>query len=152
MRIGFEAARMLDGIMTHRRHPRAPLFIPPRDIFVRRSTDFIAAANPHVAAALRFLHAPEREIPTMKKLLQHLQVSRQWLDQQFKSAIGRTPSRQIRELKLARARTLLLQSHLSVHEIAHRCGFSHPENLTRFLHDQTGLSARQLRNRHPFIT
>jgi LacI family transcriptional regulator len=148
MRMGFEAARMLDGIMTNRRRPRGPVWVPPREIVVRRSTDFIAAANPHVAQALRFIHAREREIPTVKSLLQHIGVSRQWLDLQFKESIGRTPSEEIRRVKLARARTLLLETHLSVQEIARRCGFSYAENLTRFLHDQVGMSPRELRERH----
>jgi LacI family transcriptional regulator len=147
-RIGFDAARMLDGIMAKRRHPRAPVWIPPRDLVVRRSTDFIAAADPRVAAALRFIHAPEREIPTVKSLLQHIHVSRQWLDLQFKAAIGHTPSEEIRRVKLARAKNLLLTTHLTVHEIARRCGFSYAENLTRFLHDQLGVSPRQFRDRH----
>jgi LacI family transcriptional regulator len=150
MRMGFEAARMLDGLMAKRRKPRGPVWIPPREVVVRRSTDFIAAANPHVAAGLRFIHAAEREISTVKSLLQHIGVSRQWLDLQFKEAIGRTPSEEIRRVKLARARTLLLQTHLSVHEIARRCGFSYAENLTRFLQDQVGMSPRELRERHRF--
>jgi LacI family transcriptional regulator len=146
-RIGFEAARLLDGHMTGRRHSKRRLLIAPREIVVRRSTDLIAVDNPQVAAALRRIHADDPRSLNMKTILAEARVSRQWLDRQFKELLGRTPSEEIRQRKLQEARKLLLQTHLPIREIAIRCGFTQGENLTRFFTECMGVSPTEFRKR-----
>jgi LacI family transcriptional regulator len=148
--IGFEAARLLDALM-HRRRRGMTLKIAPREVVVRRSTDFIAIENPRVAAALRHISTTEAEHLDMKGLLRQAGVSRQWLERQFRQAIGTTPSQEIRRKKLASARSLLLETHLSVQAIAMRSGFTQGENLSRFFRDQIGISPREFRRKHGFV-
>jgi LacI family transcriptional regulator len=150
-RIGFEAARLLDGLMHRRRRPESVLKIAPRDVMVRRSTDFIAIENPQVAAALRFISTTDAAHLDIKGLLRHIPVSRQWLDRKFRESIGTTPSEEIRRRKLAVARSLLLDTHLSVQLVAVRCGFTQGENLSRFFKEHLGLSPREYRRRHGFV-
>lgn len=148
-RIGFEAARLLHGLMTSRRKPRSALLIPPREIVVRRSTDAIAVHHDEkIAAALRCIHESDPKRLSMKLLVDTVGVSRQWLDRRFKELLGRTPSEEIRQRRLEEVRKLLLQTRLPISEIARRCGFSQAENLARSFSDWTGLSPREYRNRH----
>ena len=145
VRIGFEAARMLDGILRNRRKAARTVWISPRDVVVRRSTDVIAVENAHVAAALKYIHGTLPEKVTMKELLARMPLSRQWLDLQFKEAIGRTPSEEIRRVKMARVRHLLLNTEMTVNEIARATGFRHGENLTRFFRGKMGVSPKRYR-------
>jgi LacI family transcriptional regulator len=76
-RIGFEAASLLDGLMRRRRPPSSPLKIAPREVVVRRSTDFIAIENAQVAAAMRHISSTDAGHLDMKGLLRQVGVSRQ---------------------------------------------------------------------------
>ncbi|MGA2232958.1 MAG: substrate-binding domain-containing protein [Tepidisphaeraceae bacterium] len=150
-RIGFEAARLLDGLMRRRRPVNSPVKIAPREVVVRRSTDFIAIENAQVAAAMRHITTTDAGHLDMKGLLRHVGVSRQWLDRQFREVIGTTPSEEIRRQKLACARSLLLETHLSVQAVAVRSGFTRGENLSRFFREHIGISPREFRRRHGFV-
>ncbi|HVS72962.1 MAG TPA: XylR family transcriptional regulator [Phycisphaerae bacterium] len=147
-RIGFEASRLLDGLMKKRRKPREALRILPREVVVRRSTELIAAEDKQVAAALRLIHEWDPGELTMKRLVENVGVSRQWLDRRFKQVLGRTPSEEIRQRKLKEARKLLSQTSLTVQEVAMRCGFSQGENLSRFFNDWLGMSPSEFRKRY----
>jgi LacI family transcriptional regulator len=149
-RIGFEAARLLESVMQGRRR-RSVLKIAPREVVVRRSTDFIAIENPQVFAAMRHIGTTDIERLDMKGLLRQAGVSRQWLDRQFRQVIGTTPSEEIRRRKLACARSLLLETHLSVQAVAVRSGFTQGENLSRFFKEHIGISPREFRQKHGYV-
>ncbi len=146
-RIGFESARRLDGLMTRPRKAASRLLIPPREIVVRRSSDIIAVEDPHVAAALKFIHQADLRHLSIKTLLQSVHVSRQFLDRCFKHTLGQTLSERIRIRRLEEARRRLLQTRLPIHRIARAVGFSQSENLTRFFRSWTGLPPSEYRKR-----
>ena len=52
--IGFEAARMLQQLMSGKR-PQAPLLLPPGEIVVRQSSDTLSVADTDIASAVRFI-------------------------------------------------------------------------------------------------
>ena len=145
VRIGFEAARMLDGILRNRRKAARTVWISPRDVVVRRSTDVIAVENPHVAAALKYIHSTSPEKVTMKELVGRMPLSRQWLDRLFKAEVGRTASEEIRRVRIARVRHLPLNTEMTMYVIARAAGFGHGENLTRFFRGQMGVSPKRFR-------
>jgi LacI family transcriptional regulator len=147
-RIGFEAARLLDRLLTTRGRPRAAIEVAPREIVVRRSTDFVAVDDHQVAEALRYIHSAPIGSLTMKDLVRELDVSRQWLDRRFKLFLQRTPSEEIRRRKLAAAQALLLETSLPIQVIARRCGFTHGENLTRFFTSRVGMAPTLFRARN----
>ena len=45
-RIGFEAAKLLDRMMSGRRPPKAPLYLPPVRVVTRQSTDALGRGEP----------------------------------------------------------------------------------------------------------
>ncbi|HVT81557.1 MAG TPA: substrate-binding domain-containing protein, partial [Phycisphaerae bacterium] len=113
-RIGFEAARLLEGMMARRRRPRAPVLVPPLEMVVRRSSDFVAMEDPRLAAALRQLRSGDPRRMSVAAVVREAGVSRQWLDRQFRARLGATPSELIRQRRLAAARVMLLETHLPV--------------------------------------
>jgi AraC family transcriptional regulator len=63
----------------------------------------------------------------------------------FRSEIGETPHRWIMQRRVERAKELLLQSDLSLVEIADTCGFSDQSHFTRAVKQATGTSPLRLR-------
>ena len=61
-RIGYEAAKLLDELMSGKPAPREPIFLPPMAVVTRQSTDTLAIHYPAVVAALNFIrgHPPMR--------------------------------------------------------------------------------------------
>jgi LacI family transcriptional regulator len=146
--IGFEAARMLDGLMSRGKPPSDAIHVAPGQVFVRRSTDVFAFDDADVANAMRLIHQKAGNGFCMKQLMNEMQVSRKWLDMRFKALIGRTASREIRRVRLNRVRDLLLSTDLSVQEVASRCGFGCAENMIRFFRVAQGMPPHAYRVRH----
>jgi len=149
-RIGFEAARVLDLLVSKKARPRGPILVPPGNLAPRRSTDVLAFEDPHVSTAMRVIQQSAHAGLQMKELLRQVPVSRRWLDARFKTLVGHTPAEEIRRLRLERIRDLLSQTDLSVKEIAIRCGFTCGENMVRFFRDGYGVPPtvyRKQRNR-----
>ena len=58
----------------------------------------------------------------------------------FKKAYGITPYAYLLSHKIKLAKVMLLNTNLSVKEIAERCGFARPSDFSRFFRSRTGLS------------
>jgi LacI family transcriptional regulator len=139
---------VLDRLLSGGKPPRQPVIIQPGGIAVRRSTDVLAFDDEHVSAAMRLIHEHAADGISMKELIRRVPVSRKWLDIRFKALVGHTPSQEIRKLRLAHVQDMLLQTDLSIQQIAIRCGFSCGENLIRFFRDACGLPPRAYRRQN----
>lgn len=75
------------------------------------------------------------DIPSLAR---ELNVSYRWLRRAFAHHTGLSPHKYLLEIRLARARSLLAQSSLSVKEIAFRTGFEDEQYFCRFFHKKVG--------------
>ena len=64
----------------------------------------------------------------------------------MKGELGATPQAVYRRLRLIQARKLVLETVLSVSEIALRCGYDDPSALTRAFKAEFGTTPRSLRS------
>ncbi len=146
-RIGYEAARILDQLLIDPDHPPDNQAVPPEGVQARRSSDFIAVDDPLVARAL--YHIRERRgLLTHTELLRHLHVSQSKLYRRFDAALGRSPSDEIRAMRNATIRELLLSTDLPLIDIALEVGFEHASQLSREVRHAFGVSPTQLRRQH----
>ncbi|MBW4084974.1 AraC family transcriptional regulator [Paenibacillus sp. S150] len=70
------------------------------------------------------------------------------LTRRFREAFGETPSAYLKSLRLAKARTLLKDSGLTLAQIAERCGYENGFYLSRVFTDASGISPAEYRKRH----
>ena len=63
----------------------------------------------------------------------------------FQKAVGKTPSRYLNELRLERAKTLLILGKAPLVDIALSCCFSSQSNFTRAFHRETGMTPNDYR-------
>ncbi len=138
-RIGFEAARLLDRLMTRPgRPPRAPRLIPPLGIAERRSTDVTAVEDRAVAEAMRAIRRGACDGLRVEDLVRSAHLSRPAFYRRFRAALGRTPHAELLRARLDRVKDLLLQTPMTLEEIAARTGFAHPEYLSAAFRRETG--------------
>lgn len=138
-RIGYEAAKLLDGWMTTGRRPAGNVFIQPVGVVSRQSTDLLAVKVPDVAAALRFIRGNADRPLKVKQVLEHIAMSRRSLELHFQAAIGRSIHAEITRVRIERAKQLLITSDWSMPHVADACGFAFPSQFSHVFRRYTGL-------------
>lgn len=144
-RVGWEAAALLDRIMRGEPPPGRELFVPPRGIVERQSTDYFAMDDEVVAAALRFVSVRLREKLTVQQIAREVAVSTRALQLRFQAALGRPISDEIRRLRLTAARRMLADPEWSIAEIARRAGFGSAVVMNKVFHRELGTSPGRYR-------
>ena len=145
--IGYEAARVLDGILSGGGQPRSPTYIPPLRIVERRSTDFYAVADTAVQAALRFIKRNYQRPTGVDEIAAAAMLSRRVLEKRFRSLFQSSPYDEVLRCRLERARELLLNTDLKVEEIAQLCGYDSGSNFSIFFSERSGVSPKDFRSR-----
>ncbi|HSI84644.1 MAG: helix-turn-helix transcriptional regulator [Candidatus Methylacidiphilales bacterium] len=83
----------------------------------------------------------------LKEIAAHLSISESYLRARFRSETGLSLGQHLRTLRLQKAIGLLLQSDLSVGQVAERCGFDSIFAFSRSFRRFMGVSARDYRDR-----
>ncbi|MBN2296610.1 MAG: DNA-binding transcriptional regulator [Pirellulales bacterium] len=136
--IGYEAAALLDRLMSGRSAPKQPKKIGPCGIVVRHSTDVLAIEDPEVAQAVRFIRQHACEGIHLADVVEQVQVSRSTLAPRFRRLLGRTIYQEIRHVQIGRAKELLAGTHLPIKHVARKAGFRDVQYLTRTFGEMVG--------------
>ena len=100
----------------------------------------LGSSHPKLTQAVLLMEANIEEPLTTDEIAQHVCVSRRQLERIFKQYLSRVPSQYYLELRLSRARELLLRSDVQVREVALACGFSSPAHFSKSYSRFFGLS------------
>jgi LacI family transcriptional regulator len=146
--IGYQAAVMLDRLMSRRAPHAACHVIGPESLIARQSTDVLACDDPDLTQAIRFVRQHACDPICVEDVLQLVPVSRSTLEKRFRTSLGRTVHGEIQRVQVERARHLLAHSNLLIKQIAIRCGFKYVPYLTRVFRLHAGLSPVEFRRRH----
>ena len=123
VRIGYEAAKLLDRWMNGKRPPSEFVEIEPQGLIVRQSSDMIAVSDAAVSTAFRFIREHACEGISVDQVLRHLDISRSTLEKRFKKVLGHTPKAVILRVQLERAKQLLRETRVPLSIVAERSGF-----------------------------
>jgi LacI family transcriptional regulator len=147
-RIGYEAAELLDRLMKGE-NPSAPRRdLLPLGIAVRQSTDTMAIDDPVVAEALRFIREHACDGIHIEDVLEHTATSRSVLQRRFRKAVRWTIHDAIASVRLQRVKQLLVETDLSLPDIAERAGFVHAEYLSVAFRQAFGSTPGAYRRQH----
>ncbi len=145
---GYEAARLLDSLMVGGCVKGETHLIPPVGIATRQSTDVLAIDDTHVARAIHFIRTHACEGIKVRDVLKAVPHSRTLLESRFKRLLGRTPHEEILRVRLARVKQLLVETDLTLEEIADRSGFPHTEYLSVAFRREVGVPPSRFRTDH----
>jgi LacI family transcriptional regulator len=143
-RRGYLAAAMLDALMSGKA-VTGPVLVPPRECVARESTAVYGHNDPAVRKAVAFIAEHGNETIGVDDVARASGVSRRKLEQAFATALGRTIHDQIWHQHVACARRLLIDSGLSMHAVAKRCGFSSASSFSTTFQRHTGQTPRDYR-------
>lgn len=130
--IGYEAASLLDKLMAGKVKPSTKATkIPPRCVVIRRSTDTVASEDEEVGRAIRYIRANACKSLQVVDVLAYMGMSRASLQQRMKGMMGRTIHQEIQRVRMSRAQELLVNSELTIKQIARESGFASVQYMTR---------------------
>jgi LacI family transcriptional regulator len=144
---GYEAARLLDAWLDNRK-PTKKLLVPPRRVVARRSSDIVMTGDEMVRRALAFIREHAAEPIGVSDVLAAVPLSRRPLELRFKRDTGRTLQKEIWRVRLERAKEMLIDTDLSIAEIALRAGFSEPQRMTEVFGRELGIAPGAFRQSH----
>jgi len=126
---------MCERIREHHDRQRVPL------------TQRIGASQPRLAEAVSLMEANIEEPMTLDEVSSHVGLSRRQLERLFQRYLHAVPTRYYLELRLERARQLLLQTSMPIVDIALACGFISAPHFSKCYRDAFSLPPRDERRR-----
>ena len=142
---GYEAARLLDRLMSGEAPPSAPILIPPKGVVTRMSTNILAVPNPKVARALHFIWEHYAKPIQVRDVVAESGLSRRHLEKAFVHHLKRSIGEEIMSRRIDQARHLLMTSQLKTLEVATASGFSGILHLSRAFKRSTGMRPSEFR-------
>lgn len=107
----------------------------------------VGPSQPKLMEAVALMEANIEEPLTLSELAHYVNISRRQLERLFRTHLDRSPTRYYLELRLKRAREFLLQTSMSILDVALACGFSSSPHFSKCYHDHYALPPSQERRR-----
>ena len=146
-RLGYESAALLARLMDGKEAPASPVFVPPKGVAVRASTECTASSDPLVARALALVSSNVSRPWGVRQLAAEVGVSPASLNRRFVAELGHPPSVEITRQRLHKAKNLLLDTDMTLAEVAERCGICNAFYLSSLIRRHTGLPPKEWRKR-----
>ncbi len=145
-RRGQIAAEMLDALMHGREPQERAVSLPPISVATRGSTGYAAMSDPSISKAIAFIrkHAATGGID-VGDIVKAAGCSRRYLEQRFRSRLGRSIRDELLGERIERVKELLATTNLSIGEITANTGFVRESHLGLLFKKNTGATMFQWR-------
>jgi len=105
----------------------------------------LGTSQPKLIETVSIMESNIEEPISLDELARHVGVSRRQLERLFQKHLSCVPTRYYLELRLARARQLLLQTSISIVDVAFACGFVSAPHFSKCYRDYFGIPPREER-------
>lgn len=148
-RIGYEAARMLEALLSGqgRRTSSRTLLLPSPGVVTRQSSDVLSIDDEDVVAAVRLIRAHAHGPMGVADVLSAVAVSRRSLERRFRAALGRGLGEEIRRARVEKAKGLLSGTEMPIAQVATNSGFSETKHLSTVFRREAGVTPTEFRRR-----
>ncbi|MCC5841650.1 MAG: substrate-binding domain-containing protein [Opitutales bacterium] len=144
--VGYQAALTLQQLMEGEKPAHPIVRIPPKEVTVRRSTEYLIVEDVLVRRALALMKEQLATISGFGQLAQMLGVSRRHLEYRFSAATGDSPGKTLRRLRMEQARHLLLTRPMRIQEIAEAVGIGDVNRFSTYFRKTYGMPPSIYRN------
>ncbi len=147
-KLGYRAAQLLDRIMSGERCPETTIVGRPTHVLARSSTNILLVEDRDVSDAIRFIRENADRPLQVDDVAESVAISRRTLQQKFAKAVGRSVHSQILRERVNRIIPLLVETDLTVTQIARKLNFSSAKQLDRVFTKLQGLTPTAYRLQH----
>lgn len=143
--IGYQAAALLDKLISGKSLSNYHYTVPPKGVIARTSTDVLAIEDREMAEVIRFVRDRAADGIKAQDVVEFAGVSRPTLESRFTAVLGHSIHTEIRNAQIKRAKDLIQSSDMQLKSIARLCGFKSIQYLTYFFRQATGQTPAQYR-------
>lgn len=147
-RAGYDAAALLDQLISGRRPKTRVIIAQPIRVVERQSTDLIASDDANVVKAVRFIRENSNRVIQVRDVATTAGLSRRVLQNRFQKALGRTVLDEIHQSRVRYISHMLADTDLAISTIAATIGYEADAHLARFFSRRTGISPLKYRQLH----
>jgi LacI family transcriptional regulator, galactose operon repressor len=145
---GYAAAALLATLMSGRTPENKVITVYPSHTVPRQSTNTLAIDDPAIVRALRLVRENSNRHLRVADLTAASGLSRRALQDRFKQYLGRTPMEEIHHGRVERIARLLVETNMTVGEIAAASGFEFDAHVARFFSFHTGMTPLAYRKKN----
>jgi len=145
---GYDAAAVLHRMMQGETVGGITIPIPAPRVVTRQSTDIVAIDDPIVAHALNHIREHFRKGITVVEIARATGVSRRVLEIHFRKSMDRSVYEEVLRLRMNHAGVLLMETNLSVAQIAEALNYDEIKYFSRGFRKVIGTSPLAYRKQH----
>jgi len=145
---GYDAAKLLDHLIKNGMHDFYDIVVRPTQVFTRHSTDIYATNDDHIASSLKYIHQNIDKNLHVDEVVKQVPLSRRALEKRFIEVMGYPIYKYIYNLRIEKFTQKLLDTDMSVFEIALDMGLSDSKNIARQFRQVMGCNPSEYRNKH----
>ena len=148
-RAGYEAAELLDKLMAGKKKKTTrTITVSPTHIVTRQSTNILAIEDHEVVQAVRFIRKHPKEPIQVGDVVNVVTLSRRVLERRFRKALGRSVHDEIRRVRIEQVARMLMETNLSVSQIALDLGYPGVDHIARYFQREKGMSPLAYRKQY----
>jgi LacI family transcriptional regulator len=147
-RIGAAAIDMLQDLIAQKPLRQKQVMLEPNFVIIRQSSDIFAVSDPVLRDALDYIRDHAHQPIVVNDVCEHAGGNRRTMERKCIKYTGRTLHQQIRHRRVNIAKKLLLQTELSIEQIATKCGFAEHERLTEAFIREVSIPPSVFRKEH----
>ena len=148
---GFKAAKLLSRLMAgEKKLQEKVVLISPLQVETRQSTDILAIEDAEVAKAVHFIRTNSKMPIQVNDVVEVTNLSRCGLYLRFHKSLGHSVHDEIKRARTDIIAHLLLNSDLSISQIALELGFSDSNHIARFFKKVKGITPLNYRKKYNF--
>lgn len=146
-RVGYRAAEILDAMIHGKAAPKSVEYVPPKGVIRRMSTQVVAVEDRELARVCRFIRQHACEGIKVNDVAEFTSLSRRQLERRFRTELNRTPHDEITAAQVTRVKQLLVETSMTLEQIAPLAGYSHKESLSAVFKREVGETPGDYRRR-----
>ncbi|MDP8245378.1 MAG: DNA-binding transcriptional regulator [Candidatus Hinthialibacter antarcticus] len=144
-RAGYEGAAVLDQLMDGKDDENRDIMIHASHVVPRLSTDITAIDDADVSKAVRFIRLHATDNICVSDVVEVVTLSRRVLEKRFRDQLGTTLLQEIRRVRTDKIAQMLIETNLSVSQIALSLSFNGNEHISRYFQREKNMSLLKYR-------
>ena len=145
---GYEAARLMHHMIEKGEGSYDDIVVQPTQVISRVSTDIFASADKYIVDALRYIHENLDKNLKVNQVLKEVPMSRRSLEKRFAMTTGYPVYEYIYNKRIERFTQKLLETDMTIFEIALDLGLSDSKNIARQFKQIKGLTPIAYRKKY----
>lgn len=148
VKAGYEAAKLLHTMIKTKNQEYYDIIVDATQIVTRNSTDIYATKDTYIGSALKFIHNNIEKNLKVEDVIQQVPLSRRSLEKRFQKVTGYPVYEYIFNLRIEKFTQKLLDTDLSIFEIAMDLGLNDSKNIARQFRQIKGCTPTEYRRKH----